>query len=167
MLADHAFDFLTNQGNRISIVETLEAPFKVMCLLEEQAARASLCCCSLWRERVGSSLLFWGLCEVQGLPNTPAALHGFQPLVNNTHCVRERFADVAFPAAVPCKIVSSLFCIWLFTKSLSLMHGLSLSSPSHSIVLIVNYACVITVWNVHLLSEMTCCTGLLPSYLVF
>lgn len=38
MLADHAFDFLTNQGNRISIVETLEAHFKVMCLLEEQAA---------------------------------------------------------------------------------------------------------------------------------
>lgn len=37
-LADHAFDFLSNQGNRISIIETLEAHFKVMRLLEEQAA---------------------------------------------------------------------------------------------------------------------------------
>lgn len=37
-LAGHAFDCLSNRGNRISIVETLEAHFKVTCLLEEQAA---------------------------------------------------------------------------------------------------------------------------------
>lgn len=41
-LADHAFGFLSNPGNRNSIVETLEAHFKVMCLSEEKAACVSL-----------------------------------------------------------------------------------------------------------------------------
>ena len=38
MLADHAFDLLSNQGTRISMAGTLETHFKGMCLLEEQAA---------------------------------------------------------------------------------------------------------------------------------
>lgn len=38
MFADGAFDLLSNQGNRISIAETLETHFKVMRLLEEWVA---------------------------------------------------------------------------------------------------------------------------------
>lgn len=35
MLADRAFDLLSNQGNRIFITETLETHFRVICLLDE------------------------------------------------------------------------------------------------------------------------------------
>lgn len=58
----------------LSIIETLKTPFKVMFLLEMQAARGSVVPPYGRREwgAVGSSE---GFCEVQGFLNSPAALH--------------------------------------------------------------------------------------------
>lgn len=72
------------------------------------------------------SVKFKGL-QILQLPSTFV----FQPLVNGTHCVRGRWQMSPFTAAIWRKIVGSLFLYLIFTKSLSLMHGLSLPSPSH------------------------------------
>ena len=143
MFADRAFDLLSNQENRISIAETLETHFKVMCLLEEWAAWD--CGCPVWQERVAKELFalwraLWSS-RVSRYSSCPA-LHVWFPASCQWYSLcAETFADVAIHS---CHLVQDcgFFVLYLiFTKSLSLMHGLSLSSPSYFYLFIVNYAC--------------------------
>lgn len=132
MFADRSFDLLSNQGNRISIAETLETHFKVMRLLEEWAAWGSVLTPYGRREWQKSPLLFRGLCEVQGSPDTPAALHVCFPASCQWYSLcAETFADVAVHSCHLAQDCGFFVLYLIFTKSLSLMHGLSLSSPSH------------------------------------
>lgn len=67
-----------------------------------------------------------------------------RPLVNSTVCSRV-LQMLPFTAAIQCRIVGSFVLYLIFTESLSLMHGLSLSAPAISEAFIVNRARVTTI----------------------